>query len=68
MVDKGESFWEVVREPFLNHDLNRDQVKTLIQKGLKETGSYKKLSKIFNILENDFKRFLNFLEHNDLKP
>jgi hypothetical protein len=68
MIDKGESFWEVIREPFLNRDLKRDQVKALIHRGLKETGSYKELSKIFNIPEKEFKRFLNFLEHNHLKP
>jgi len=68
MVDKGESFWEVIHAPFLNHDLNRCQVKAIIQRGLQATGSYKGLLRIFNIREKDFKKFLNFLQHNNLKP
>jgi DNA-binding NtrC family response regulator len=67
MVDKGESFWEVVREPFLNRDLNRSQVKAIIQKGLQETGSYKGVLQLFSIPERDFKKFLNFLHQHDLK-
>jgi len=68
MVDKGESFWEVVREPFMNRDLSRSQVQAIIQKGLHEAGSYKALSKLFNVQGKDFKKFLNFLHHNNLNP
>ncbi len=68
MVDKRESFWEVVREPFLNRELNRSQVKAIIQKGLHETGSSKGVLQLFSIPERDFKKFLNFLHQHDLKP
>jgi len=68
MADQGESFWEVIHQPFLQHDLSRGQVKAIIQKGLQKTGSYKSLMKLFNIPEKDSKKFLNFLQHNDLKP
>ena len=68
MVDKGESFWEVIHEPFLNRDLNRLQVKAVMQRGLQGTGSYKGLLKIFNIAEADYKKFLNFLQQHELKP
>jgi len=68
MIDKGESFWEVIHAPFLNHDLNRCQVKAIIQRGLKETGNYKGLMKFFNVSPNDHRKFLNFLYHNNLKP
>jgi hypothetical protein len=49
-------------------ELNRSQVKAIIQKGLQETGSYKGVSQLFNIPEKDFKSFLNFLQQHDLKP
>jgi len=68
LADKGESFWEVIHQPFLQHDLSRGQIKAVIQRGLKEAGSYKGLLKVFNIAEKDFKKFLNFLQHNELKP
>jgi len=67
MVDKGESFWQAIHEPFMNRDLNRSQVQALLHRGLKETGSYKGLAKLFNIAEADYKKFLNFLQQHDLK-
>jgi len=67
MVDKGESFWQVIHEPFLNRDLNRHQVKAILQQGLKETDSYKGLVKLFNIAEADYKNFFNFLQQHNLK-
>jgi transcriptional regulator with PAS, ATPase and Fis domain len=69
MVDKGESFWEVIHAAFLNHDLNRCQVKAIIQRGLMEKkGSFKGLLKLFNVSLEEYKKFLNFLRHNNLKP
>ena len=68
MIDKGESFWEVMHAPFFNHDLNRDQVKVIIQRGLQAAESYKGLLKLFNIHPDAYKRFMNFLQHNNLKP
>jgi DNA-binding NtrC family response regulator len=68
MVDKGESFWEVIREPFMNRDLSRSQVKAIIQKGLKAAGSYKGLARLFNIPLSKHKKFLNFLQAQKLKP
>jgi transcriptional regulator with GAF, ATPase, and Fis domain len=67
MADKGESFWEVVRPAFLNRDLNRSEVQSIIQEGFKEAGCYKRLLKIFNIPERDYKKFLNFLQTHQLK-
>lgn len=68
MGDKGESFWEVVRPAFLNRDLNRAEVKAIIQLGFQKAGCYKGLLKIFNIPEKDYKKFLNFLQAHKLKP
>lgn len=68
MVDKGESFWQVVRPAFLNRDLNRAEVKAIIQLGFQKAGGYKGLLKIFNIPQKDYKKFLNFLQAHKLKP
>ena len=68
MKDKRESFWEVVRKPFLRRDLNRVQVKAIIQRGLQEAGSYKEVMKVFNVLPQEHKTFLNFLQTHSLRP
>lgn len=66
MVDGGKDFWEVIRGPFLNRDLNRAQVKAVIREGMKTARTYKELLPIFNIAEPDYKRFLNFINEHQL--
>jgi DNA-binding NtrC family response regulator len=62
MVDDEECFWQVVHEPFMSRDLTRDDVRAIIRKGLSFThGNYKQLLRLFNMSEQDYKRFLNFL-------
>ncbi|PYR74270.1 MAG: hypothetical protein DMF87_23220 [Acidobacteria bacterium] len=62
MVDEEECFWQVVHEPFMSRDITRDDVRTVIRKGLSYTsGNYKQLLPLFNMDERDYKRFLNFL-------
>lgn len=67
-VDKGD-FWKVVYEPFMNRDLNRAQVRSLIQRGLVKTqGSYRDLVAEWNMPDADYQRFMDFLRHQRLKP
>lgn len=68
MVEDGKDFWEVIRKPFLDRDLNRKQVTSIIREGMKKAGSYKELLPLFNIKEKDYKKFLNFLNQHRLKP
>ena len=69
MLHDGLCFWEVVRQPFMDRDLNRQQVRAVVACGLKDTrGSYKKLLPIFRIEEDDYLRFMDFLRHHRLKP
>ncbi|MCP5049325.1 MAG: hypothetical protein GY940_19300, partial [bacterium] len=66
---RGQCFWDVVKKPFLSRDLNRDEVKALISRGLVETGGrYNQLLKIFNMEENDYHRFMRFLHSQELLP
>lgn len=68
MAEHGENFWDVVYGPFMDRDLNRNQVRSIIRKGLLQShGSYKKLMKIFRINESDYQRFMDFLRHHRLK-
>ena len=69
MLHDGLCFWEVVRKPFMDRDLNRQQVRAIVECGLKDTqGSYKKLLPIFRIEQDDYLRFMDFLRHHRLKP
>jgi hypothetical protein len=49
------------RQPFVAHDMRRDDLRAIVQRGLEETrGSYKLLMVLYNMKENDYKRFLQF--------
>ena len=67
-IKSGRSFWEVVKAPFLDRELNRSEVKEIINRGLLETGGkYKGLLKLFNLEEKEYKNFMRFLYENRLK-
>ena len=56
------SFWSEVHEPFMNHDITREDVRHLVRQGLAHTrGNYKMLVRAFNMDPRDYKRFLSFL-------
>jgi DNA-binding NtrC family response regulator len=62
IVDHGASFWSEVYEPFMGRDLTRHEVRELIRLGLEHTrGNYKLLVTSFNMPQEDYKKFLNFL-------
>jgi transcriptional regulator with PAS, ATPase and Fis domain len=61
VVERG-SFWSVVYAPFMSRDMTREDLRTLVRKGLEKTGgSYRLLTELFNMQPGDYKRFLNFL-------
>jgi two-component system response regulator HydG len=62
MVNGGESFWSCVYAPFMARDLTRDDLRTIVRKGLERTsGNYKVMVELFNMSADDYKRFLGFL-------
>lgn len=67
-MENGSDFWTTVKEPFLNRDLNREQVKEIVSSSLLHSnGKYKDLLKKFNLPEDDYKRFMKFLNKNRLQ-
>jgi len=61
-----EDFWTVVHQQFKNHDLTRNDVRGLIQRGLVQTrGSYRGLLELFHLPSSDYKRLLSFLHQHD---
>jgi transcriptional regulator with PAS, ATPase and Fis domain len=66
MFESGESFWSVVYPFFMSRDLTRADLRKIIQTGLENTnGSYRLLMQLFNMPENDYKRFLSFLRKHE---
>jgi DNA-binding NtrC family response regulator len=63
----GKTFWEAVKKPYLDRELNRCEAKSLIEKALIEAGGkYKASLKIFNLEDNEYNNFMRFLHANRL--
>ena len=66
MTQHRESFWSAVHSPFKSRDLTRQDLRGLIRIGLSNTrGSYRSLVRLFNMPDEDYKRFLNFLRKHE---
>ncbi len=61
-----ESFWTAVYEPFISRDLTRDSVRAILRRGLEHTrGSYPLVAELFNLSEDDYRKFMRFLHKHD---
>lgn len=66
-LERGKSFWEVIKAPYLNRDLNRKQVKAIIARALPMArGTYKEMLPMLNIQPNHYAKFMKFLYRNRL--
>jgi DNA-binding NtrC family response regulator len=62
LLERQGSFWSEVYEPFMARDLTRHDMRELVRLGLEHTrGNYKLLVTSFNMPQEDYKKFLNFL-------
>lgn len=69
-MSRGQgSFWSVVRDPYLDREMNRDEVRQIVERGLSEAGgSYKRALRTFGLPEGEYLKFMDFLRHHRLKP
>jgi transcriptional regulator with GAF, ATPase, and Fis domain len=66
MLKRGESFWSAVYPMFMSRDLTRADLRRIVQTGLETTnGNYRLLVQLFNMPNEDYKRFLSFLRKHD---
>ena len=66
MTIRRECFWSAVYTPFKSRDLTRQDLRTVIRLGLTASrGSYKGMVRLFNMPDEDYKRFLNFLRKHE---
>ena len=70
MVVHHESFWATVYPLLMNREITRSQVRDIISQGLVAVGGrYTEVARLFNVpMPDDYKRFMNFLDHFDCKP
>jgi DNA-binding NtrC family response regulator len=62
MSETGESFWSAVHAPFMDRDMQREQLRAVVRLGLERTsGNYIQVLRLFNLPPSDYKRFLSFL-------
>jgi transcriptional regulator with PAS, ATPase and Fis domain len=62
MLTERMSFWSAVYDPFMAHDLTRDDVMRLVRVGLERSrGSMPLLVQLFNMDMSELDRFLRFL-------
>jgi len=64
---KHSNFWDAVYTPFMNRDLNREQVRALLNSAMRECRSYKGLIAEMNLPASDYQKFMDFLRHHKLK-
>jgi DNA-binding NtrC family response regulator len=61
----GKDFWEVVKEPFLDRELNRREVTGVIAGALKKAGgSYIEAMAYLNLQRSEYKKFMKFIHNN----
>jgi transcriptional regulator with GAF, ATPase, and Fis domain len=66
MTQHHESFWTAVYPLYMQREISRSNLRELVSKGLAETkGSYKIMTRLFNMEGGDYKRFLNFLRKHE---
>ena len=62
-------FWEDVCAQFMEREMNRDQMKAIIARGLQESrGSYRRLHQRLHLQPDSYQKFMDFLRHHRLKP
>lgn len=63
------TFWDQVHEPFMDRELNRAEVRAVIEEGLRRSNwSYKRALAVFGVSQEDYLKFMDFLRHHRLKP
>jgi DNA-binding NtrC family response regulator len=69
IAQSGGDFWALVYQPFMERDLNRDQVRSMIKAGLAQSGgNYRRLVDALRLMPGEYQRFMDFLRHHNLKP
>jgi transcriptional regulator with PAS, ATPase and Fis domain len=65
----GESFWELLWRPFIDRDLDRNTVKSILRTFYTESShSFKKMIRYLNVNDSDYKTFMSLLYKYRIDP
>lgn len=68
-IKAGDSYWDVIWKPFIDRNLNRDMVKSILNYFYNESSaSFKKMIKDLNIDEKDYQKFMSLLYQYKIDP
>lgn len=68
-IESGESFWEVIWRPFIDRELDRNTVKSILDYFYTDSSHrFIKLIKRLNIDENDYQKFMSLLYKYKIDP
>jgi two-component system response regulator PilR (NtrC family) len=57
-----DNFWESVARPYADRMITRTHMENVVRRGLQQAnGSYRRLIRLFNLPDSDYKRFMDFL-------
>ena len=66
LVHEGDTFWKAVYDVFMDRELTKTDVRTIIKRGLQQTrGSHRELATLFRLTPREYRRFLAFLHQHD---
>jgi two-component system response regulator HydG len=73
LAEGRQNFWVGVHDPYKRRDIPREKVVALVDIGLRTTrGNYKSLAALFQVKEDEYRRFMDFLRRNhcrlDFRP
>jgi len=57
-----DNFWDSIARPYADRLITRNHVENVVRRGLQQVhGSYRRLVRLFNLPDSDYKRFMDFL-------
>ena len=69
LIAQQGDFWQRIYQPFIDRELNREQVTELIRCGLRRSGGcYRDLLPLLGVGADQYQKFMDFLRHHRLKP
>ena len=69
LTTEQQSFWTTVYPLFMQREITRSSVRDVVRKGLQDArGNYKIVARMFNMQDQDYKKFLNFLRKHHCQP
>src|SRR5581483_3609519 len=68
LAEGRQNFWAAVHDPYKRRDIPRERVVALVDVGLRTTrGNYKSLASMFQVKEEEYRRFMDFLRRNNCR-